>query len=160
MTAELHPALATLRGLVGTWEGEGAGEYPTIADFRYRETIVFSHDGRPTLRYEQHTRRIDEDLPMHVELGYLRLPAPESAELVIAQPTGIAEVAQLSVRADGTTVVLDGARAVLARTPTAKEVGDVRRRFTLDGDRLDYDLWMTYAGHDDTHHLHATLHRR
>lgn len=157
---EAHPALAALHGLVGTWQGEGDGHYPTLASFRYREEVTFDHDGRPVLRYTQSTRRFEEDVPMHVEVGYLRLPAVDTAELVIAQPTGIAEVATLTLRTVGTALVLDGARAVLARTPSAKHVTDVRRRFVLDGDTLDYDLWMTYAGHDDTHHLRATLHRR
>lgn len=160
MSAELHPALTAVRGLVGTWQGEGDGHYPTIAPFRYREEVTFGHDGRPVLRYTQTTRRSDEDVPMHVEVGYLRLPAAGTAELVIAQPTGFAEVATLTVRTEDTALVLDGARAVLARTPSAKDVLDVRRRFVLDGDTLTYDLWMTYAGHDDTHHLCATLHRR
>jgi len=160
MGAELNPAIAALHGLVGSWQGDGEGHYPTIAPFRYREDVTFGHDGRPVLRYSQATRRIDEDVPMHVEVGYLRLPAPDTAELVIAQPTGIAEVATLAVRTEGAALILEGARAVIARTPSAKEVIDVRRRLVLDGDTLDYDLWMTYAGHDDAHHLRATLHRR
>ena len=55
--------------------------------------------------------------------------------------------------------MLDGARAALQRTPGAKDVRDVRRRFRLDGDALHYDLWMSYAGHEDEHHLRAVLHR-
>jgi hypothetical protein len=160
MSAELHPALTAVRGLVGTWQGEGDGHYPTIAPFRYREEVTFGHDGRPVLRYAQTTRRFDEDVPMHVEVGYLRLPAAGTAELVIAQPTGFAEVATLTVRTEDTALVLDGTRAVLAHTPSAKDVLDVRRRFVLDGDTLTYDLWMTYAGHVDTHHLRSTLQRR
>jgi hypothetical protein len=35
----------------------------------------------------------------------------------------------------------------------------VRRRFVLAGDELRYDLWMTWDGHDDEHHLRAVLRR-
>ena len=154
----VHLALGPLAALVGTWRGEGEGAYPTIAPFRYREEVEFAHDGRPVLAYRQRTWRIDTDAPMHVESGYLRGGTEGHAELVVAQPTGFGEVATLEVREDD-GLVLDGSRSVLARTPSAKEVADVRRRFRIVGDSLHYDLWMTYAGHVDTHHLRAVLHR-
>jgi hypothetical protein len=96
---------------------------------------------------------------MHGESGFLRGPVDGRVELIIAQPTGFAEVATLTVTEEDATLVLDGARAALQRTPGAKDVQDVRRRFRLDGDTLHYDLWMTYAGHEDEHHLRAVLHR-
>jgi hypothetical protein len=36
----------------------------------------------------------------------------------------------------------------------------VRRRWEIDGDDLVVDLWMSYAGVVDGHHLRARLHRR
>jgi len=30
----------TLRRLVGTWEGKGTGEFPTLEPFEYRELLV------------------------------------------------------------------------------------------------------------------------
>ena len=155
----VHPALGPLAALVGTWRGEGEGAYPTIGPFRYREEVEFAHDGRPVLAYRQRTWRIDADTPMHAETGYLRGPIDGHVELILAQPTGFGEVATLAVAEDAGALVLDGARTVLARSASAKPVEDVRRRFRLDGDTLHYDLWMTYAGHADTHHLRAVLHR-
>jgi hypothetical protein len=155
----LHPSRGPLAALVGTWRGEGEGAYPTIAPFRYREEIELAHDGRPVLAYRQRTWRIDADVPMHGESGYLRGPIDGHAELVIAQPTGFGEVATLAVREDDGTLVLDGTRTTLVRTASAKPVADVRRRFRLVDDELHYDLWMSYAGHDDTHHLRAVLRR-
>jgi hypothetical protein len=155
----VHPSLGALAALVGTWRGEGEGAYPTIEPFRYREEIEFAHDGRPVLVYRQRTWRIDADTPMHAESGYLRGQLDGTAELVVAQPTGFGEVATLTVSEDGDALVLDGPRTTLTRTPSAKLVEDVRRRLRIVGDELRYDLWMTYAGHQDTHHLHAVLHR-
>ena len=155
----VHPSLGPLGALVGTWRGEGEGAYPTIAPFRYREEVEFAHDGRPVLAYRQRTWRVDADTPMHAESGYLRGPIDGRAELVVAQPTGFGEVATLTVQEDGDALVLDGGRTVLSRTPSAKAVDDVRRRFRIVGDELHYDLWMTYAGHEDVHHLRAVLRR-
>jgi hypothetical protein len=155
-----HPLLGALTGLVGVWRGTGEGHYPTIAPFTYREEVTFGHDGRPVLRYAQRTWRSADDTPMHVEAGFLRAPVDGTVELMIVQPTGFAEVAMLRVIDDAGQVALDGGHATLTRAPSAKEVLDVRRRFELDGDELRYDLWMTYAGNVDEHHLRAVLHRQ
>jgi hypothetical protein len=154
-----HPALGPLARLVGTWRGDGEGAYPTIEPFTYREEVVFAHDGRPVLSYRQRTWRSDSDEPMHAESGFLRGRIDGRAELVVAQPTGFGEVATLVVEEDGDMLVLDGGRSPLQRSPSARAVEDVRRRFRVVGDELHYDLWMTYAGNEDVHHLRALLRR-
>jgi hypothetical protein len=155
----VHPALGALARLVGTWIGDGEGAYPTIAAFSYREEVVFAHDGRPVLSYRQRTWRSDSDAPMHVESGFLRTGSDGRAELIVAQPTGFGEIATLAIEEDGDTLILDGGRNPLQRSPSAKAVEDVRRRFRITDDELHYDLWMTYAGHEDEHHLRALLRR-
>jgi hypothetical protein len=157
--AAVHPSLGPLARLVGTWRGEGDGAYATIAPFAYREEVVFAHDGRPVLSYRQRTWRRDSDAAMHVESGFLRGPIDGRAELIVAQPTGFAEVASLRIVEDADALILEGTRSTLQRSPSAKDVQDVRRRFRLVGDELHYDLWMTYAGHEDAHHLRALLRR-
>lgn len=158
--SDAHPALGALARLVGTWTGSGEGAYPTIAPFAYRETVEFRTSGRPVLSYAQRTWRDRTDEPLHAETGWLRGPVDGRAELLVAQPTGLAEAAVLTLQAEGDRLTLEGDRTPLLRTPGAREVHDVRRRFVLDGDELRYDLWMTWAGHDDTHHLRAVLHRQ
>ncbi|GGI07832.1 UPF0678 fatty acid-binding protein-like protein [Egicoccus halophilus] len=158
---ELHPSLAPLAGLVGTWAGAGEGHYPTIDRFTYTEQVTFTHVGRPFLAYAQRTTSPATGLPMHAETGFLRVvgsddPARPAIELVLAHPTGVAEVEEGSL-ADG---VLELATTTVGLTATAKPVRSLRRRFVLDGDVLAYDLWMAHADTPETHHLRATLHRQ
>lgn len=152
----LHPSLAVLAWLVGTWEGGGRGDYPTIEPFDYAEQITFTHTGRPFLAYQQRTWDRSRTQPLHTEVGYLRPGAnPDGAELLIVQPTGLAEVSEGSA-GDG---VLDVVTSQVARTSTAKDVRSVRRRLWLEDDVLCYELWMAYAEAPDTVHLQARLRR-
>ncbi len=153
--APLHQSLVPLAGLVGTWRGRGEGHYPTIEDFAYLEEVTFGHVGKPFLAYTQRTRDADGGQPLHTEAGYLRLPEG-GPELIIAQPTGITEV-YTGTLADG---VLDLRCDAPGRSPTAKAVHALRRRFVLDGDTLSYDLWMAHADTPETHHLQAYLTRQ
>ncbi|MDP8978827.1 MAG: FABP family protein [Actinomycetota bacterium] len=146
----------TLGALLGRWQGPGEGHYPTIEPFRYVERVSIEPvAGKPVLSYRQRTWRPDTRTPMHSEIGYLRPAGDDRVELLLVQPTGFAEVHV--GRFDGH--VLDLELASLARTPTAKHVRSVRRRFVVDDDVLAYDLWMAYADVPQTHHLHAELRR-
>lgn len=75
------------------------GHYPTISDFEYREEITFSHSGKPFLFYRyfvfkfemilsQKTWNLKTGAPMHAEMGFIRAPSVDKAEIVLAQPTG------------------------------------------------------------------------
>lgn len=149
----LHDTLTPLRSLLGTWEGRGEGDYPTIEPFTYGEEVVFGHVGKPFLSYRQRTWNLTTGAPMHAETGYLRVPAAFRLELVLAHPTGIVEVEEGEFDGD----VLRLATTTVGRTSTAKDVRSLRREFRLRGDELAYDLWMAHAGTPETHHLHASL---
>ena len=159
MTPELHLDVAVLAALLGTWEGRGEGEYPTIEPFSYLESITFSHVGKPFLAYAQRTRHPDTGAPMHAESGYLRVPMAGSIEIVMAQPTGFTEVYEGAVVASEATLVIDVRSTVIGSTSSAKEVTRTERTFSLSGDDLRYTFRMAAVGQPLQHHLSASLHR-
>jgi hypothetical protein len=160
MPPDLHPDLQALASLLGTWQGRGSGEYPTIAPFDYLEEVVFSHVGKPFLVYGQKTRAATDGRPLHAETGYLRVPRPGLVEMVLAHPNGITEIEVGTYTSDGTAIELDMSTTQIGLTPTAKEVTALGRRIRVDGDELAYSLQMGAVGQPLQHHLAAVLHRK
>jgi len=150
----VHDDLATLEFLLGTWRGEGRGEYPTIDEFTYREEIDFTHVGKPFLIYRQRTWD-DRGGPLHTESGYLRPVGTHAAELIIAQPTGVTEIHTGEVF--GTKLAMSAAQVGLS--PTAKRVTAVTRTVSVLGDELTYRLEMAAVGQQLQLHLEAKLYR-
>ncbi|MGH2830202.1 MAG: FABP family protein [Actinomycetota bacterium] len=155
MEPQLHAECAPIAFLLGTWTGEGAGEYPTIAAFGYGEEIRFWHNGKPFLAYAQRTWALDDGRPLHAESGYWRPQPNGRLEVVLAHPTGIAEIQEGII--EGGAIELRS--AVLAATSSAKEVTGLARSIAVDGDTLTYTLHMAAVGHPLLPHLRATLKR-
>ncbi len=154
---DLHPALIPLAFLLGTWRGEGVGGYPTLdADFRYGEEVLFSHTGKPALHYRQRTWLLDGlDTPSHAESGYWRPQPDGSLEVVLAHPTGIAEIYVGTVTGTRIELTTD----VVVRTSSAAEVTGLTRLYGLVEGRLMYAVDMAAVGQPLQSHLSATLDR-
>lgn len=152
----MEEVLGPLAAFAGRWDGGGSGHYPTIDDFSYEEEIEFDWDGRPFLTYRSRTWSPGRSRPMHTETGFLRRVGPDGAELLVTQPTGFTELHRGEVR-DG---VFAPSQLSIAVSPDAKPVHEVRRRFTVAGADLGYELWMAHAATPLTHHLSARLRRR
>ena len=152
---DLNAALAPVGFLLGTWRGEGQGQYATIQPFRYREEIRFTHNGKAFLIYTQRTEALDTGQPLHGEAGYLRLVGEGRVEFVIAQPTGFAEISLGHIQGQR----LDVESSTVVRTPTAKPVTSIRRSFWMERDALCYELKMAMEGVPLARHLTASFHR-
>lgn len=147
---DLHPALMPVAWLLGTWHGNGKGEYPTIEAYSFEQEIVFAHDGRSFLHYFSRAWVTDENGertgPGALETGFLRLGAAQSSqddsetatpapqvEMVLAHPTGYADVWYGAVDGPRLTLATD----VVARTSTAADYTAGQRMYGLvEGDLM------------------------
>lgn len=153
---EVHPDIAHLGFLLGTWIGAGKGSYPTIDPFEYVEESTFGHVGKPFIAYTQKTKDKTTGLPLHGESGYVRPVGPDRLEFVIVQPSGIVEMHEGTVE-DAT---LRFRSVSVATTSTAKEVSEVTRSIDVDDAGLTYTVEMAAVGLPLQHHLAATLVRQ
>lgn len=157
---DLHPDIAVLAPLLGTWSGQGAGEYPTISPFGYSEEVSFGHVGKPFLRYDQRTKALDDGRPLHAETGYVRVPSPGRVELVLAHPTGITEIEEGALTVIGATIEMELTATVIGLTESAKAVTALSRSIRIEGDELAYTLLLGAAEQPLQHHLAATLRKK
>jgi THAP4-like, heme-binding beta-barrel domain len=151
----LHPDLAEIAFLLGTWRGEGEGEWPGIDPFRFGEELVFEHVGEPYLLHTQRSWAFENDEPIHLERGFLRPAGPGRVELVLAHPLGMAEVAEGTVESR----LIEVATTSVALAETASGVTELRRRIELQGDELRYELHMAMRETPLTSHIRSRLRR-
>ncbi|KAF2302872.1 hypothetical protein GH714_009951 [Hevea brasiliensis] len=151
--AAVHPAIAPLSYLLGTWRGQGEGGYPTIASFSYGEELHFSAiSGKPVISYTQKTWKLSSGEPMHAESGYWRPKLDGSIELVISQSTGLVEVQKGSYNAQEKTVKLHS-----QLVGNASKVKEISRVFEFANGELSYVVQMATHLNNLTPHLKAVL---
>ncbi len=158
--AELHPSVAGLAPLLGVWAGQGSGVYPTIEPFDYFEEVTFGHVGKPFLSYAQKTRAVSDGRPLHAETGYLRVPAADRIELILAHPTGVTEIAEGTLSVGDATIEVELVATTIGRSASAKEVTALGRSIRVDGGELTYTVHMGAVGQPLQQHLTATLRRK
>jgi hypothetical protein len=158
--ADLDPALLPLSFLIGEWAGVGLGQYPTIEDFRFGQEVVVTYTpGKAFLDYESRSWLIDEAgekvRPLAREHGYWRPQPDNQVELVLAHPTGIAELwlgevdnGKIELRTDA-----------VARTASSKEYSAGHRLYGLVNGDLYWTFDMAAVGKELQNHLAAQLKR-
>ncbi|MEO6472503.1 MAG: FABP family protein [Aeromicrobium sp.] len=162
--SDLHADLMPFAWLLGTWHGNGKGQYPTIEPFAFEQDVVFAHDGRRFIHYFSRAWITDDEGNRvrngALETGFLR-PAGESdeggisVELVLAHPTGYAEVWYGNLEGPRLTLSTD----IVARTNTAKEYTAGQRMYGLVEGDLMYALDMAAEGQHLQSHLWGQLKR-
>ncbi len=157
--SDLHPDLMPVAFLLGQWQGNGRGDYPTIDAFQFGQEVGFTHDGRPFLHYFSRTWLIDDSggevRPLALETGFLRPQEDGGVELMLTHQSGYVEIYYGKV--DGAKIEL-GTDAVV-RTRTAKEyVGGHRLYGLVDGDLL-WTFDMAAVGQPMQSHIWARLKR-
>ena len=152
---ELHPDLAGLSFLLGTWRGEGEGSWPPGDPFRYGEEMTFEHVGDTFLLYAERSWGLDDEAPIHFERGFIRPSGGGRVEVVLAHPLGIGEVAEGTLEHG----VIDVASTAVTLTTTGSPVTELRRRIEVDGDAMTYELRMATREIELTSHLRGRLHR-
>jgi hypothetical protein len=161
---DLHPNLIPVAWLLGTWHGNGRGEYPGIDPFGFEQEIAIAHDGRPFLHFFSKAWITDDEgervRPGALETGFIRLGADKGddgypLEFVLAHPTGYAEI--WYGLADGPRITL--ATDVVARTSTSKDYTAGQRMYGLVEGDLMYAYDMAAMGHPMQSHLWGRLAR-
>lgn len=156
----LHPDCAPVAWLLGTWAGNGHGEYPAIESFEFGQELIFTHDGRPFFHYLSRAWIVDDQgekvRDAAIETGFVRPKADGSFEFLLAHNIGFVEI--YYGQADGAK--LEMSTDAVVRAESAKEYVAGHRMYGLvEGDLLwAYD--MAAMGHELQPHLWARLVRR
>lgn len=160
---DLHPDLAPLAWLVGTWQGAGVSGYPGTESGNFGQEIVCAHDGRPFLTWSSRTWLLDEAgemvRPLAVETGFWRMvePGPHgtNVELLLAHATGYVEM--YAGRAEPAKVELQTDAVI--RSPHAKEYSAATRLYGYVHSNLMWVMDMAATGNPLQSHVSAELKR-
>ncbi|XP_034212714.1 UPF0678 fatty acid-binding protein-like protein At1g79260, partial [Prunus dulcis] len=150
----IHPAIAPLSYLLGTWRGRGEGGFPTINSFSYVEQLHFSHSGKPFIAYTQKTWKLNSGEPMHAESGFWRPKPDGTIEVVISQSTGLVEVQKGTYSAEEKVIKLQS-----ELVGNASKVREITRVFKLVDEELFYEVKMATNLTSLQPHLKASLQR-
>jgi hypothetical protein len=158
----IHPSCARLAWLIGTWAGNGHGEYEGIEDFQFGQEIIFQQDGRPFIHFMSRSWIIDA-AGEHVreaaqETGFIRPQEDGTLEVVMAHNLGFVEIwhGELHPEQPRFEIVTDA----VARTGSAKEYTGGKRLYGYVNGDLLYAFDMAAMGHELQPHTHAQLVRQ
>ena len=156
----LHPDCAPIAWLLGTWRGNGHGDYPTIDAFQFGQECIFTHDGRPFFHYMSRSWEIDENgervRDRAIETGFIRSRADGNLEWLLAHSTGFTEVWYGTAEGPKIEITTDA----VVRSETAKEYVAGHRMYGLvEGDLL-WAFDMAAVGQPLQPHLWGRLVRQ
>ena len=156
----LHPDCGPVAWMLGTWRGNGHGDYPTIDAYQYGQELIFTHDGRPFFHYMARSWIIDENgekvRDAAQEAGFLRCRPGGNMELLLSHSSGISEIWYGKAEA----AKLELHTAGVSFTESAKEVTSGKRLYGNVNSDLLYAYDMEAMGQPLQPHLWAQLERQ
>ncbi|MDQ3886256.1 MAG: FABP family protein [Actinomycetota bacterium] len=161
MGPELHHDCLALLPLVGVWRGSGEVVYPTIdGPFHFGQQLVFSHDGRPFLRFEARAWLLDTDgtviRPAARESGWWRPQPDGTLEVLTTHATGIVELYYGHPLSQTSWEIATDAVVCSA---SAKEVASAKRLYGIVEGGLAYVEERAMVGQPLQPHVSAHLRR-
>lgn len=145
--------------LLGSWQGEGVGGYPTIegGDFRYGQEVTFACPGKPLITYTSRSWSLDDGRTLSLESGYWRPTGGGELEVVLSLGSGLVEIlyGRLVSGPAGEHVEIES--DLIGHTATAKQVDKDKRMYAVRGGKLMYAMEMAALGHALQPHLSAAL---
>lgn len=156
-------SIRDLMHLVGSWEGTGVAEYPTITRYTYREEFLLASDAKhPVLHFQQRAWIVSLDErnkePISWESGFLIDKGDNLFELTCAHVSGRMEWYRGVAGLPGT----NGIRLPLENVSIVNENRLLRsaRIFHFGKDSITYEQLMTTTSvTQHLRHLTAELHR-
>jgi THAP4-like, heme-binding beta-barrel domain len=147
--------------LVGTWEGKGVAQYPTIKTVEYSERLTFQKtEGFNVLQYEQKTWVKGEkgiyDKPIFWDCGFFIGRENNQIELCSTQMGGRMEIltGKLVRKDKDAFEIIFKSKAIYNDEKMVKS----GRTFLLSKSFIKYELWMAITKHPGYDiHLKATL---
>ena len=156
----LHPDCGPIAWMLGTWQGNGRGDYPTIEPFQFGQELIFQQDGRPFFHYLARSWIVDGEgnkvREAAQETGFIRARPEGKVEVLLAHMTGFVEI-WYGDAGDGKLEIVTDA---VARTDSAKEYAGGKRLYGYVNGDLLYAFDMAAMGHPLQPHTHAQLVRQ
>jgi hypothetical protein len=133
----LHPDCGPVAWMLGTWRGNGHGDYPTIEPYQFGQELIFTHDGRPFFHYFSRSWVVDEEgnkvREDALETGFLRCRPEGKVELLLTHESGYVEIWY----GDAEGGKLELATDAIVRTESAAEYTAGHRLYgNVEGDLL------------------------
>lgn len=149
-----------LHYLLGTWEGQGEGKFPTITSFKYKEILTFNSDGvNDLIHYEQRTWLIPNNTPSHWESGFIKPLEDENLfEISNSQDSGRVEVLRGDFQNNNNIITLKFKMKLIQNDP---RMVNSERIFTFHDSKLTYRMKMTTKNTPlHQQHLEAILYKK
>lgn len=155
----MHPDLAPLAWMIGSWAGAGVVGYPSIESRNFGQEIDVTHDGRPFLMWTSRTWLLNEqgekERAAAIETGFWRPQPDDEVELLLAHPTGIVEMYYGKTSPARVELQTDG----VIRSPQAKEYSAAHRMYGYVNGNMMWVMDMAATGHALQSHVSAELKR-